>query len=199
MDRLVAACRDEAWPAAIAGVISSRAEAPGLLTAARLGLPTEVIAHADHPGREAFDTALADRLDALGADLVVLAGFMRILGEAFVTRFAGRLVNIHPSLLPAFPGLHTHARALQAGVRLHGATVHLVTSTLDHGPILAQGAVPVLEGDDPPTLAERVLRMEHRLYPAAVKWLVEDRVILEGGRVRVSGVADAQRLLWEAA
>ena len=199
MDRLVAACRDEAWPATITGVISSRAEASGLLTARRLGLPTEVIAQADHPGREAFDTALADRLDALGADLVVLAGFMRILGEAFVTRYAGRLVNIHPSLLPAFPGLHTHARALQAGVRLHGATVHLVTPTLDHGPILAQGAVPVLEGDDPPTLAERVLRMEHRLFPAAVKWLVEDRVTLEGGRVRVSGVADAQRLLWEVA
>ncbi len=198
MDSLATACRDEAWPATIAGVISSRAEAPGLATARRLGLPTEVIAPADHPGREAFDAALADRLDAFGADLVVLAGFMRILGDAFVTRFASRLVNIHPSLLPAFPGLDTHARALRAGVRLHGATVHLVTPTLDHGPILAQGAVPVRDDDDPPALAERVLRLEHRLYPAAVRWLVEDRVSLEGGRVRVRGVNDAQRMVWEA-
>lgn len=200
MHRVATACCDEAWPATIAGVISSRPGAPGLDAARALGLPAEVIAPADHPVRDSFDAALGDRIEALGADLVVLAGFMRILGDAFVARFAGRLVNIHPSLLPAFPGLDTHARALQAGVRVHGATAHLVTPTLDHGPIIAQGAVPVFDTDDRTSLAARVLRVEHRLYPAAIRWLVEDRVTVEdGGRVRVKGVPDAQRLVWEAA
>lgn len=197
MDRLVAACRDEGWPAEIAAVISSREGAPGLQAARELGLRTEVVGAAAHPSRAAFDAALGDRLEALGADLVVLAGFMRILGDAFVERFAGRLVNIHPSLLPSFPGLDTHARALQAGVRLHGATVHLVTPTLDHGPILAQGAVPVRDDDDARTLAERVLRVEHRIFPAAVRWLVEDRVSVVDGRVMVTGIDETQRLLWE--
>ncbi len=200
MASVVRACAAERWPARIAAVISNRAQAPGLALADGLGVPAEVLPHAAFDGREAFDAALGARLEALGADLVVLAGFMRILTDGFVRRFAGRLVNIHPSLLPAFPGLDTHARALAAGVRVHGATVHLVTPTLDHGPILAQAAVPVLEGDDASTLGARVLRVEHRLYPVAVRWLVEDRVQAgPDGRVVVEGVPPGQRLLWEPA
>jgi phosphoribosylglycinamide formyltransferase-1 len=199
MASLVRACRDERWPARIAAVIANRAEAAGLEVARGLGVPVEVVPHTAHAGREAFDAALAERLDALGADLVVLAGFMRILTEGFVRRFAGRLVNVHPSLLPAFPGLDTHARALAAGVRMHGATVHLVTPTLDHGPILAQAAVPVLDGDDASTLAARVLGVEHRIFPKAVRWLVEDRVRVSEGRAEVVGVPADERLLWEGA
>jgi len=199
MASLVRACRDERWPARIAAVIANRAQAAGLEAARGLGVPVEVVPHAAHAGRESFDAALAERLDALGVDLVVLAGFMRILTEGFVRRFAGRLVNIHPSLLPAFPGLDTHARALAAGVRMHGATVHLVTPTLDHGPILAQAAVPVLDGDDASTLAARVLGAEHRIFPKAVRWLVEDRVRLSEGRAEIVGVPADERLLWEGA
>jgi phosphoribosylglycinamide formyltransferase-1 len=199
MASLVRACRDERWPARIAAVIANRAEAAGLEVARGLGVPVEVVPHTTHAGREAFDAALAERLDALGADLVVLAGFMRILTEGFVRRFAGRLVNVHPSLLPAFPGLDTHARALAAGVRMHGATVHLVTPTLDHGPILAQAAVPVLDGDEASTLAARVLGVEHRIFPKAVRWLVEDRVRVSEGRAEVVGVPADERLLWEGA
>ena len=173
-------CREEQWPARIVAVISNRPQAGGLRAAAGLGLPTEAIDHTGFADRAAFDVALAERLEALDVDWIVLAGFMRVLGDAFVARFAGRIVNIHPSLLPAFPGLHTHRRALEAGVRLHGATVHLVTSSLDLGPIVAQAAVPVLDGDDPDKLAERVLAAEHRLYPMAVRWLLEDRIIVEG-------------------
>ncbi|MFA7503461.1 MAG: phosphoribosylglycinamide formyltransferase, partial [Burkholderiaceae bacterium] len=134
-------CRQERWPARIVAVISNRPGAAGLRAAADLGLATEAIDHTGFAERADFDAALAERLEALGVDWIVLAGFMRVLGDAFVTRFAGRIVNIHPSLLPAFPGLHTHRRALEAGVRLHGATVHLVTSSLDLGPIVAQAAV----------------------------------------------------------
>jgi phosphoribosylglycinamide formyltransferase-1 len=199
MASLARACLEERWPARVAAVISNREGAAGLATARELGLPAEALPHAGFDGREAFDAALAARLDALGADLVVLAGFMRILTDGFVRRFEGRLVNIHPSLLPAFPGLDTHARALGAGVRVHGATVHLVTPTLDHGPILAQAAVPVLDGDDPRSLAARVLRAEHRIYPAAVRWLVEGRVRVRDGRAEVDGVGAAARLLWEPA
>lgn len=199
MASLARACAERRWPARIAAVIANREQAPGVALARTLGLPAQVLPHAAFGGREAFDTALAERLDALRADLVVLAGFMRILTDRFVQRFDGRLVNIHPSLLPSFPGLDTHDRALAAGVRVHGATVHLVTPTLDHGPILAQAAVPVRDDDDASTLAARVQRLEHRIYPAAVQWLVEDRVRLQGGRVRVDGVSDADRLLWETA
>jgi len=199
MASLVHACREERWPARIAAVIANRPQAPGLALARGLDVPVEVVSHAEHPGREAFDAALAARLEALGADLVLLAGFMRILTEGFVRRFAGRLVNIHPSLLPAFPGLDTHARALDAGVRLHGATVHLVTPTLDHGPILAQAAVPVLDGDDAATLAARVLAVEHRIFPMAVRWLLEDRVRVVAGRAEVDGVSADERLLWAGA
>jgi len=197
MASLVRACRDERWPARVGAVISNRDQAPGLAAAASLGVAAQAIPHAAFASRDDFDTALGDRLEAIGADLVVLAGFMRILTDGFVRRFANRLVNIHPSLLPAFPGLDTHARALAAGVRVHGATVHLVTPALDHGPILAQAAVPVRDGDDAATLAARVLRAEHRLYPSAVRWLVEDRVRIVGDGVEVDGVPDAARLAWE--
>lgn len=199
MASLARACVDRRWPARVAAVIANREQAPGVGLARSLGLPAQVLPHAAFDGRDAFDEALAERLVALRADLVVLAGFMRILTDRFVRRFEGRLVNIHPSLLPSFPGLDTHARALAAGVRVHGATVHLVTPTLDHGPILAQAAVPVHDDDDAAMLAARVQRVEHRLYPTAVQWLVEDRVSVQGGRLRVEGVPDAERLLFEGA
>jgi phosphoribosylglycinamide formyltransferase-1 len=164
-----------------------------------LGLPVEVLSSSAFASREAFDAALIERLDALEVDLVVLAGFMRILTDGFVRHFAGRLVNIHPSLLPAFTGLDTHSRALAAGVRVHGASVHLVTPELDHGPLIAQAVVPVLEGDDAATLAARVLRLEHLLLPRAVRWMVEGRVQVNQGRVRVEGIDDAQRLIFDNA
>ena len=196
MASLARACVQEGWPARIVRVLSNRPEAPGLALARELGLETEAFSHRDHPSREAFDAALHERLLACGADLVVLAGFMRVLTPSFVQAWSGRLLNIHPSLLPAFPGLDTHARALAAGVRLHGATVHAVTPTLDQGPILAQAVVPVLEGDDPARLAARVLRAEHRLLPTAVRWCIEGRVRFAEGRVEVAGVGDTERLLW---
>jgi phosphoribosylglycinamide formyltransferase-1 len=199
MASLAAACRDEHWPAQVAVVIASRPDAPGIVRARELGLPVEVFASSAFASREAFDAALIERLDALGVDLVVLAGFMRILTDGFVQHFAGRLVNIHPSLLPAFAGLDTHARALAAGVLVHGASVHLVTPELDHGPLIAQAVVPVLGDDDAATLAARVLRHEHLLLPRAVRWMVEGRVQVHQGRVRVEGIDDAQRLIFDNA
>jgi phosphoribosylglycinamide formyltransferase-1 len=199
MASLAAACRDEHWAAQVVVVISSRSDAPGIMRARELGLPVEVLASSAFASREAFDAALIGRLDALEVDLVVLAGFMRILTDGFVRHFAGRLVNIHPSLLPAFTGLDTHARALAAGVRVHGASVHLVTPELDHGPLIAQAVVPVLDGDDAATLAARVLRLEHLLLPRAVRWMVEGRVQVNQGRVRVEGIDDAQRLIFDNA
>ena len=190
MTSLVQACRQRAWPARIAAVISNRADAPGLLAAREAGVPTEVIAHRDHPSRENFDATLAARLEALEIDLVLLAGFMRILTDGFVQRFAGRLVNIHPSLLPAYAGLHTHRRALADGTRIHGCTVHFVTPDVDVGPIIAQAAVPVRDGDDEDTLAARVLAAEHVLLPAVVRWYCTGRLVQSGQRVRVTG-ADA--------
>jgi len=170
-------------PGACAAVISNRPDAAGLAWAAQRGLPTRVVDHKAFPSREAFDAALAAEIEALGAELVLLAGFMRVLGEPFVRRFAGRLVNIHPSLLPAFPGLHTHEAALQAGVRVHGCTVHFVTPTLDCGPIIAQAAVPVLPGDTADALAARVLRQEHIVYPQAARGILAGRCRLAAGRV----------------
>ena len=174
-------------PARIAAVISNRADAPGLSLAARSGLPSAVVDDRLFRSREAFDDALAKAIDLHMPDLVALAGFMRILSDGFVRRYEGRLVNIHPSLLPAFPGLHTHRRALDEGVKVHGCTAHFVTSQLDRGPIIIQAAVPVRLGDTEETLAARVLRQEHRIYPLALRWFVEDRLVVEGGLVRVSG------------
>lgn len=172
-------------------VFSNRPDAAGLAWAAGRGLATRVLDHTSHATREAFDAALGDAIAALDPDVILLAGFMRIFTEGFVRRFPRRILNIHPSLLPAFPGLHTHARALAEGVKLHGATVHFVTPQLDHGPIVVQGAVPVLAGDTEETLASRVLDVEHRIYPQAVRWLVEDRLDFVSEtvvRVRGSGV-----------
>ena len=172
MVAIARAARQEDWAlrpgARVAAVISNRPDAGGLALAAELGLATGVVNHKDYPDREAFEADLAAAIDAHQPALVVLAGFMRILTSGFVNRYAGRLVNIHPSLLPAFPGLHTHQRAIEAGCKFAGATVHLVTAELDHGPILAQAVVPVLESDNPDTLAARVLTQEHQIYPRAV-------------------------------
>ena len=176
MAALARVARQDDWErrlgARIAAVISNRPDAPGLDLARELGLPTEVIDHQRFEGREAFDAALAGAIDLHQPALVVLAGFMRILTPDFVARYAGRLVNIHPSLLPAFPGLRTHARALEAGCRFAGATVHHVTADLDHGPILDQAIVPVMPDDTPESLAARVLTQEHVLYPRAIARLL---------------------------
>ncbi len=173
-------------PVEFACVISNKPDAAGLAIAARHRVPTAVVSHRDHPGRAEFDAALAEEIDRHRPDLVVLAGFMRVLTDAFVRRYENRLINIHPALLPAFPGLDTHARALAAGVKLHGCTVHYVTPEVDSGPIIAQAAVPVLSGDTPATLAARVLSQEHRLYPRVLRWLAEDRVRLrDDGTVAV--------------
>jgi phosphoribosylglycinamide formyltransferase-1 len=172
-------------------VISNRPSAAGLAWAAGRGIATGIVDHTAHPTREAFDAALARAVDAFSPDYLFLAGFMRILTEGFIARYRRRILNIHPSLLPSFPGLHTHRRALEAGVKLHGATVHFVTPALDHGPILVQAAVPVLAGDSEEALAARVLAQEHRIYPLAARWLAEGRVEFRGEdvvQVRGSGV-----------
>jgi phosphoribosylglycinamide formyltransferase-1 len=190
MAALLAAAAAPAYPASVALVLSNRADAAGLARAAAAGVPTAVVeSRAFRGDREAFERAVEAELARHGAELVALAGFMRVLTPGFVHRWEGRLVNIHPSLLPAFPGLDTHARALAAGARLHGCTVHLVSAGVDEGPILAQAAVPVLDADTAETLAARVLEQEHRLYPAALAWLASGRVRLEGGRARVVGGA----------
>jgi phosphoribosylglycinamide formyltransferase-1 len=160
-------------PIDIRAVIANRPDAAGLETAAAAGITTEVVDHAQFPSRDAFDDALAACIERHHPDVIVLAGFMRILGRAFIERFPNKILNIHPSLLPAFPGLHTHQQALDAGVRIHGATVHVVTPELDAGPILAQVAVPVAADDDEASLAARVLRQEHVIYPAVLRRLAE--------------------------
>lgn len=175
-------------PARIAAVISNEPEAKGLATARAQGIATAVVPHREFSDRAASDAALAAAIDAHQPDLVVLAGFMRILTEDFIARYAGRLMNIHPSLLPAFPGLHTHRHALAAGVRIHGCTVHFVTPALDRGPIIVQAAVPVLPGDSEEALAARVLREEHRVYPQAIRWFCEGKLTLaDDGTVTVQG------------
>lgn len=196
MEALIAARDAGQLPVDIAAVISNRPDAMGLETAARAGITAHFIDHKAFAGREAFDAALAECIDSFTPDLVVLAGFMRILSDGFVRHYAGRLMNIHPSLLPSFPGLHTHRRALEEGVRIHGCTVHFVTPTLDHGPVIIQAAVPVLDRDDEASLAARVLRQEHRIYPQAVRWFAEDRLHLENGRVRLAAeLADGAVLI----
>ena len=183
-------------PAAVSAVISNNPDARGLETARGRGIAVATVDHRRFGSRESFDNALGQEIDRYGPDLVVLAGFMRVLSDGFVKRYAGRLVNIHPSLLPAFPGLHTHRRALEAGVRVHGCTVHFVTTVLDHGPVIIQAAVPVLPDDTEETLAARVLAEEHRIYPQAVRWFCEGRVsVTPDGRVRVDGVSAAERAL----
>ncbi len=176
LQALMRAARQEQWEqrlqARITAVISNRSDAPGLALARAAGLACEVLDHTAYPSRDAFDAALMTRIDAHQPALVLLAGFMRILTPEFVQHYEGRLINIHPSLLPAFPGLHTHRRALEAGCKVAGATVHRVTAELDHGPILAQAAVPVMPDDSPETLAARVRAAEHQIYPQAVRaWL----------------------------
>lgn len=163
-------------PIDVRAVISNRADAGGVATASERGVPTRVVDHKAYSTREAFDSALADTIDKFAPEYVVLAGFMRVLSDGFVERYQKRILNIHPSLLPAFPGLHTHRQALTAGVKLHGATVHFVTPRLDHGPIIIQAAVPVFAGDDEDTLSQRVLAQEHRIYPQALRWLAEGRL-----------------------
>ena len=176
-------------PLKVAAVISNNPQAKGLAIARAHGIEALALDHKQFAGRETFDAELASRIAAFKPDLIVLAGFMLILGDAFVERFANRIINIHPSLLPAFPGLDTHARALRAGVKIHGCTVHFVTSKLDHGPIIIQAAVPVLAADNSDTLAARVLEQEHRIYPQAIRWFAEDRLVIEKQGVRVMGAA----------
>jgi len=169
----------------VSAVISNVAGAKGLDVAAARGIATRVVEHRRFPTRDAFDAALASAIDEYRPRLVALAGFMRVLTPGFVERYTGRLLNIHPSLLPALPGLNTHERALEAGLKQHGCTVHFVTADLDHGPIVIQAAVPVREGDTAQTLAARVLRQEHVIYPRAVRWFLDGKLVIEGGKVRV--------------
>ncbi len=184
MEAIVHACRAHTWPARVVAVVANTPQAAGLAFAAGQGITTAVVDHKVCGTRDAFDDALAAEIDRHAPDLVVLAGFMRILGAAFVRHYEGRLLNIHPSLLPAFPGLHTHRRALAAGCQVSGATVHFVTAELDHGPIVMQSVVPVQPGDTEDSLAARVLETEHRIYPRAVQWFVNGRLRVENGRVR---------------
>ena len=192
LDAMLKAAADERWSeqpgAQVAAVISNRAEAPGLEVARAAGVPWHVVSHTEYGSRQAFDEALARTIDRYSPALVVLAGFMRVLTAGFVRRYEGRLVNIHPSLLPLFPGLSTHRQALAAGVRVHGATVHFVSTEVDGGAIIAQAAVPVQPGDDEERLAARVLEEEHRLLPRAVRLVLEGRVRFEDARVLLDGV-----------
>jgi phosphoribosylglycinamide formyltransferase-1 len=185
MEAVVSAAQSEGWPARIAAVISNRPDAAGLAFAQARGIATAVVPSKEFASRVEFDAALRQEIDRFAPDLVVLAGFMRILTAPFVEHYAGRMLNIHPSLLPAFPGLATHRQALDSGVAEHGATVHFVTAELDHGPVIAQARVKVLPGDTEDLLAARVLVEEHKLYPYAVRLFVEDRLRIEHGEVRV--------------
>jgi len=166
-------------PCSIAAVISNRTDAEGLGIAEAHGIPTTIVDNRDYPDRDSFDTALALTIDSFHPDFVALAGFMRILTPNFVAHYYGKLINIHPSLLPAYGGLDTHARALRDGVKIHGCTVHFVTADLDHGPIIIQAAIPVMIDDTEQTLAARVLREEHRIYPQALRWLCTGQIVLD--------------------
>ena len=195
MEAIVRACAAEGWPAQVAAIISNRADAAGIEFARSHGIEAVVVDHRSFATRDAFDLELAQRIDAFAPDVVVLAGFMRILGDAFVQRYEGRLVNVHPSLLPAFTGLHTHRRAIEAGCKLAGATVHFVTARLDHGPIIAQAVVPVLPDDTEATLAARVLEREHVLYPLAVGWLVRRLLAVDPNGVVTQLEGESQLLV----
>jgi phosphoribosylglycinamide formyltransferase-1 len=202
LQAILTAQRERHWEgtlaARVAAVICNRADASGLDIARAQGVPTHVLAHGAYASRAAFDEALAECIDGYQAALVVLAGFLRVLTPAFVERYAGRLINIHPSLLPSFAGLDTHARALQAGVRVHGTTVHFVSSALDAGPIIAQAALGVEPGEAEAALAGRVLALEHVLLPRCMEWILQGRVRLEGGRAVVDGLGAAQLLVCAA-
>jgi phosphoribosylglycinamide formyltransferase-1 len=199
LEAVLQAAETERWHgvlgAAVVAVISNRSDAPGLEVARRAGIVTMVIEHAAYSSREAFDAALADEIDRFAPTVVLLAGFMRVLTPGFVQRYAGRLVNIHPSLLPLFPGLNTHRRALEAGVRVHGATVHFVTESVDAGGIIAQAVVPVPPTDDETMLAQRVLEQEHRLLPRSLRLLLESRVRCVDGRAVVSDCSTSDLVL----
>jgi phosphoribosylglycinamide formyltransferase-1 len=186
MEAIVRALETECWPARIAAVISNKPDARGLEFAQAHGIPTAVVANKEFASREAFDAALQETIDGFAPDLVVLAGFMRILTAPFVEHYAGRMMNIHPSLLPLFPGLHTHRQALEAGVLEHGATVHFVTDELDHGPSVLQARIEVLPGDTEESLALRLLEKEHQIYPQAVRLFIEDRLDIANGTVRIA-------------
>jgi len=186
MEAIVRALEAERWPARIAAVISNKPDAGGLEFAQAHGIPTAVVPNKEFPSREAFDAALQETIDGFAPDLVVLAGFMRILTAPFVEHYAGRMLNIHPSLLPLFPGLHTHRQALDAGVLEHGATVHFVTAELDHGPSVLQACIEVLPGDTEESLALRLLEREHQIYPQAVRLFIEDRLDIVDGEVRIA-------------
>jgi phosphoribosylglycinamide formyltransferase 1 len=194
MEAIVRSCAADQWPARVVAVVSNRPDAAGLKFAADHGIATASVDHRAFAARELFDAELARVVSGFAPDLVVLAGFMRILGPAFVRRFEGRMLNIHPSLLPMFPGLHTHQRAIDAGCKLAGATVHFVTPELDHGPIVIQSVVPLRPADDADALAQRVLATEHVIYPRAVRWFVESALRVEGGVVTHTGGA-AQLLI----
>ncbi|WIM14195.1 phosphoribosylglycinamide formyltransferase [Enhydrobacter sp.] len=198
MAALIKAATAPDYPAEIACVISNVADAPGLGIARQAGIAAMVISHKDHPDRESFDRALSSALESHGVELVVLAGFMRILSRWFPERWAGRLLNIHPSLLPAFRGRHVERQALSAGVRVSGCTVHLVVPDLDAGPIVAQAAVPVLPNDTEETLSARILRQEHRLYPMVVRWFAEGRIVETSRGVEVKDVPAGATLLFSA-
>ena len=184
MQAIVDACAQQAWPAEVVAVIAHRPQARGLAHAQERGIATAVVDHRAFAERAAFDAGLAEAIDAHAPDVVALAGFMRVLGPAFVQRYAGRLLNVHPSLLPAFAGLHTHRRALAAGCKVAGATVHFVDDTVDGGAIVVQAAVPVLPDDDEATLAARVLAREHVIYPLALRWFIQGDLRWEQGVVR---------------
>lgn len=195
MAALIEAVGDPHYPATIVGVISDKADAKGLNAAAAHGIEAKAITREEYPTKVALDEALDAELTRLQADIVCLAGYMRLLTPAFAEKWAGRLINIHPSLLPLFKGLDTHARALESGMRIHGCTVHFVTATMDDGPIIAQAAVPLLPGDDADTLAARVLAAEHKLYPLALRIVAEGRARMENGRAVLSGVSAEGALL----
>jgi len=189
MEALVRAAAAEDYPARICGVFSNRPDAAGLETAARAGLATAALDHRSFPDRTAFDTAIDAQMIEWGADLIACAGFMRIFSDVFISRWQGRMINIHPALLPLFRGLDTHQRALDAGVRLHGCTSHFVTLGVDEGPIILQAAVPVLPDDGAEALAARVLRAEHRVYPETLRLVASGKVALDGNRVRFAEAA----------
>lgn len=191
MTALIAAASDPDFPAEIVGVISDRPDAVGLGIAIARGIPTKVVARSDHSGKDAHDAAIDAALTGFGAELVALAGYMRLLTTPFVEKWQGKMINIHPALLPSFKGLDTHRRALDAGMRIHGCTVHFVTPAMDEGPVIAQAAVPVLLDDSENSLAARVLKAEHQIYPTALRLVAEGKVRMEDGRAVFSGFADS--------